>query len=399
MTAPVGSPRPPAAILAGAFLFNLGQGVLRPSLPLYLQRTFAANYRMVTLIPVVFGAGKWIANVPTGYLLTRVGRPLMIGGLALIGLVDVASVMTGRFAVFLVLRGLGGVGWAMFATVATAVTVGAPGRRRRGRSISVLLMSETTGLFLGTAASGGLYQSLGITSPFLFEAACMLVAAVAVSGTAIVAACPTPAARRGDDDGRTRTVLRTPGVVLMGLTSALLTGLQTGLLVFLFPLHLLGRGRLKPDAVGGVVSLGVLGRLVALWIGGAASDRWGRLRVLIPGLLVYAALLAVTARLTQPLLLAACSFGLGAVAGGIAPIPTALTSDLVEAHRQGVAIGWLRTMTDGGQIAGPLLMGAVADLVDLPAAFLCGAASLAVAAWWCSRCAHAVAAAAAARER
>jgi MFS family permease len=76
-------PRPtvPIAVLAAAFLFNLGQGVLRPAMPLYLQRTFSANYRMVTLIPVVFGAGKWIANLPTGYLLGRLGRPLMVAGL------------------------------------------------------------------------------------------------------------------------------------------------------------------------------------------------------------------------------------------------------------------------------------------------------------------------------
>jgi len=83
----------PVAVLAAAFLFNLGQGALRPSLPLYLQRSFAANYRMVTLIPVVFGAGKWIASLPTGYLLGRLGRPLMIWGLLLIALIDLASVM------------------------------------------------------------------------------------------------------------------------------------------------------------------------------------------------------------------------------------------------------------------------------------------------------------------
>src|SRR5262249_36036941 len=71
----------PLTVLAAAFLFNLGQGVLRPAMPLYLQRAFGANYRMVTLIPVVFGAGKWMANLPTGYLLRRLGRPLMICGL------------------------------------------------------------------------------------------------------------------------------------------------------------------------------------------------------------------------------------------------------------------------------------------------------------------------------
>src|SRR6185369_11256253 len=98
MTSPAEGPqRLPSAILAAAFLFNLGQGVLRPAMPLYLQRTFSANYRMVTLIPVAFGAGKWIANMPTGYLLNRFARPLMVGGLGLIAFIDVVSVTTALF--------------------------------------------------------------------------------------------------------------------------------------------------------------------------------------------------------------------------------------------------------------------------------------------------------------
>src|SRR5712691_11991142 len=136
MTSPVGrEARVPLAILAAAFLFNLGQGVLRPSMPLYLQRTFAANYRMVTLIPVVFGAGKWVASLPTGYLLSRLGRRLMICGLLLIAFIDVASVTTSSFGGFLGLRALGGVGWAMFATVATAAMVNLPAAQRRGRAV------------------------------------------------------------------------------------------------------------------------------------------------------------------------------------------------------------------------------------------------------------------------
>jgi MFS family permease len=84
----------PRRVLAAAFLFNLGQGVLRPSLPLYLRQFFGANYRMVTLIPVVFGAGKWAASLPTGYLLDHLGRGrLMIAGLLMIAACDVASVM------------------------------------------------------------------------------------------------------------------------------------------------------------------------------------------------------------------------------------------------------------------------------------------------------------------
>src|SRR5712692_3448060 len=200
MTPPVGrEARVPLAILAAAFLFNLGQGVLRPSMPLYLQRTFAANYRMVTLIPVVFGAGKWIANMPTGYLLSRLGRPLMVGGLALIALIDVVSVTTSRFDVFLGLRALGGVGWAMFATVATTATVSVSAPQRRGRAVSLLLMSETAGLLLGSAAGGWLYQGVGVASPFLFEAVCMIVAAITIGHWASLAADATPS-RQGSRD-------------------------------------------------------------------------------------------------------------------------------------------------------------------------------------------------------
>jgi hypothetical protein len=83
----------PVVVLAAALLFNLGQGVLRPTLPLYLQQVFAANYQMVTLIPLVFGIGKWVASLPTGYLLDRLERRrLMVGGLLVIAVCDVSSV-------------------------------------------------------------------------------------------------------------------------------------------------------------------------------------------------------------------------------------------------------------------------------------------------------------------
>jgi MFS family permease len=376
--------RAPSAVLAAAFLFNLGQGVLRPAMPLYLQRTFSANYRMVTLIPVVFGAGKWIANMPTGYLVNRLGRPLMAGGLTLIALIDVLCVVTSRFDVFLGLRALGGLGWAMFATVATTATVSVPAPQRRSRAVSLLLMSETAGLLLGSAAGGWLYEGMGVASPFLFEAACMVVAALTVLRWASLASA-TPSRQRSQNRRALSTVLHTPGVVLMGVTSALLTAIQVGVLVFLFPLYLFTRAGFGPKAVGTVVSLSVLGRLMALWLGGTASDRWGRMRVLLPGLLVYAALLAGTSQLTQPVGLGICSFGVGAAAGFVAAIPTALTSDQVERSLQGIAIGWLRTMSDGGQIVGPLAMGALADALDLSAPFLVGAVLLAGAAWQCRR--------------
>ena len=362
-------------------------------MPLYLDRSFSANYRMVTLIPVVFGAGKWVASLPTGYLLGRLGRPLMIWGLLLIAIIDVASVTTSSYGVFLGLRALGGAGWAMFATVATTAMVSLPAAQGRGRAVSLLLMSETSGLLLGSAAGGWLYQGVGVVSPFLFEAACMVVAAVAVGRWTSLATTAATTPQPSRDRRALRAVLRTPGVLLMGVTNAVLMAIQTGVLVFLFPLYLIKRGGLSPAAVGLLVSLSVLGRLMALWVGGSLSDRWGRRRVLTLGLLIYALLLGSVLLLTRPVILGGWSLALGAAAGFVAAIPTALMSDQVPRELQGVAIGWLRTMTDTGQILGPLLMGALADAIDLSAPFLFGAVLLAATAWQCHRGANAMSAA------
>jgi MFS family permease len=377
----------PVAVLIAALLFNLGQGVLRPTLPLYLQQAFAANYRMVTLIPLVFGVGKWVASLPTGYLLDRLGRRrLMVGGLLVIALCDVGSLMTSVYGVFLGFRALAGVGWAMFGTVATTTMVNQPAAQRRGRAVSLLLMSETLGLLLGSAAGGWVYRGAGGRGPFVVEAACMLVAAVAVGQQTAPPTAPPSASPEVSHDRRLlRVVLRTPGVWLMSLTNAALIAIQTGLMVFLYPLWLVEQGRATPETVGYLVSLSILGRLLALWLGGSASDRWGRITVLIPGLLAYGALLGSLTLVTHPLWLSLWSLAIGGAGGFVAGLPTALVGDRVAPPLQGVAIGWLRTMTDSGHILGPLVMGALADAAHLSAPFLVAASLVSVLAWQCHR--------------
>jgi MFS family permease len=373
-------------VLAAALLFNLGQGALRPALPLYLHQLFGANYRMVTLIPVVFGAGKWLASLPTGYLLDRVGRRrLMVAGLGLIAACDIASVMTAVYSVFLGIRGVAGMGWAMFGTVATTTMVDRGGAQRRGRAISLLLMSESLGLLLGSVAGGWLYQGVGTASPFFFEAACMLAAAGLVGWRLT----PTPEGRAPaparPDRQLLHDVLRAPGVLLMSFTSAILTAVQTGALVFLLPLYLVERGHARPEVVGSLIGLGVLGRLGALWLAGAVSDRGDRMRVLALGLLGFGVAVGTLTLVSDLRLLALWSVMIGAGAGFVAGLPTAIVGDRVAPGLQGVAIGWLRTVTDTGMLVGPLVLGALADAVALDAPFLVSAGLMGALAWSCWR--------------
>ncbi len=165
----------------------------------------------------------------------------------------------------------------------------------------------------------------------------------------------------------------------------MLIAIHTGVLVFLFPLYLANRVGVGPEAVGLFISLSVLGRLLALWCGGSSSDRWGRMRVLIPGLLIYSALLGSVILLRHPVVLGFWSLAIGAAAGLVAALPTAIIGDQVPPSLHGVAIGWLRMMTDSGQIVGPLVMGALADGVALSTPFLVGAALLMMVAWQCRR--------------
>ena len=93
-----------------------------------------------------------------------------------------------------------------------------------------------------------------------------------------------------------------------------------------------------PETAGLFVSLSVLGRLFALWLGAEFPDRWGC--ACDPGLLVYAALLGSVPLLTHPIPLALWCVALGGAAGFVAPLPTALIGDRVSVGLQAVAIGW-----------------------------------------------------------
>ena len=112
------------------------------------------------------------------------------------------------------------------------------------------------------------------------------------------------------------------------------------------------------------------------------------MRVLAPGLLGYGALLAGVAFLTQPVVLGIWSLLIGVGAGVVAGLPTAAIGDRVVPNLHGIAIGWLRTVTDAGMLLGPLVMGVLADALHLAAPFLLAGAILAGCAWCCHR--HAV---------
>jgi MFS family permease len=162
----------------------------------------------------------------------------------------------------------------------------------------------------------------------------------------------------------------------MSVTNAAVTAVQTGALVFLFPLYLVERGQARPEVVGTLIGLGVLGRLGALWLAGTLSDRGDRALVLGIGLVGFGTAVGSVVLVSDLALLAVWSVLVGAGAGFVAGLPTAIVGDRVPPSARGIAMGWLRTVTDVGMLGGPIVMGALADGVDLAAPFVVSGALL-----------------------
>jgi predicted MFS family arabinose efflux permease len=271
----------------------------------------------------------------------------------------------------------------MFATVATTAMVSRAGSR--GRAISRLLIAETLGLLVGSAAGGSLYASGGPTSPFVLEASCMLMAALVVAWFGIPATAAPASVAVTPPRATFGAVRRVPGFFLMCSTNAALTGIQTGALVFLFPLYLVERGTVSPQSVGYLIALSVLARLVALWFAGRLSDRRVRMSRLPLGLAVLGLFLGTFVVVKGPALLGIWSVLLGGAAGFVAGLPTTIIGDSVDPSLHGIAVAWLRMATDAGMLLGPLVMGQVADAIDLTAPFVLAGIMSCALAWACHR--------------
>jgi MFS family permease len=76
---------------------------------------------------------------------------------------------------------------------------------------------------------------------------------------------------------------------------------------------------------------------------------------------------------------------IGAGAGFTAGLPTTIIGDRVDPSHHGIAIGWLRTVTDAGMMLGPLLMGPLADAFGIATPFLVAGIITCALAWACHR--------------
>ena len=354
-----------------SLLLAISQGALIPVLPLY-ARSFGISYGLVGLVLAGQALGTLAADVPAGVLLRRLGmRTAMVLGMAVTVFSIVALYWARSVPETVIYRIVGGIGGALFNVARHAYLADIVRADSRGRAISFQGGVFRMGSLLGPAAGGTLAAAVGVRPLFLAVGATCTVATVLL---AVFGRGHTDSATRapGTSEWRGSALLRALSVRRRVLTFAGLGHLFAQMIragrtvaVPLFAADVLG---LDVQGIGLVESVSRAVDVTLFVPAGMVMDRWGRKWAIVPSFLLQTvgmALVPLSGSVTQ-LVLATCVYSIGNGLGSGSMM--ILGADLAPEGVRGEFLGVWRLIGDSGASGGPLVVGAVADLLVLPGA-------------------------------
>jgi len=360
MTAPVDASRSIArtATRCGFFMAGFGLAVWAPLVPYVRERIEMSDAPFgVLLLCIGIGSLSWMPL--SGLLVSRLGiRPVVLGavallGVALVGMALADSVWLMALALFCFGGSLGVIDVVL--NIQSVLVETAVGRR---------MMSNFHGMFSLGAIVGALAMTLQLSMGLSAEFGTLSMTAVVVIANLSVARGFLP--NRAPGGGL--AFVRPRGLVLLAGLLCFAVYLAEGAVLDWSALYLTGEKSLE-------VSLGGLGYAaytlmvtIARFGGAPVINRLGPARVIALGGLVAALGIALTLSTTSwPLAL----LGYGLCGLGCANVAPVLISSL---SRQTImpmhtAVTVATTIGFAGVLAGPALMGVVAQLFSLGAAF------------------------------
>lgn len=363
-------------ILVGAsFVIAVGFGLVSPVLPGF-ARSFDVGATAATVVVSAFAFCRLIFAPAGGALVQRLGeRPVYLTGLLVVAVSSVATGFAQTYWQLLVFRGLGGLGSTMFTISAIALVVRLAPPTIRGRVSSLWGSSFIIGSMVGPVI-GGLLAGWGMRLPFFVYAVALVLAALVVAvGLGGARLRPPP-----EDAGRPSLTVR-EALGDRAYRAALACGVANGwanLGVRMAVIPLLAAAVLdEPWVAGATLTTAALGTAITLQITGRLADRIGRRPLIIAGMLTSGLSLGVLGLSLLPGLdvtaslavLLGLSFVSGIGAGFVNPAQQAALADIVGQERKGgTVLSTYQMATDVGVIVGPVLIGAVVDLVGFGAA-------------------------------
>jgi len=342
-------------------------GLERTVVPLLGRDEFGlAQGGALAAFVISFGLAKALFNLVAGVWADRFGRRrVLLAGWALGLPVPLLLIWAPSWSWVIAANVLLGVNQALTWSMTVNMMVDLVPPARRGFAAGVNEFAGYLGVSLAAFLTGLLAAAYGLRpEPFY------LGIGVAVLGLALSLRVPETAASVGSSPLRWVRGVGVPS--LLGAA----TNLKDGLVWLSLPLMMSARG-FDLVQVGTVAGLYPLVWAVGQIVFGPLSDRFGRRRLVLPGMLLQAAglvLLAASASLPG-LLVAAVVLGLGT--GMVYPTLIALVADRVPVADRATALGVYRFFRDGGYALGAVV--AAVGIADPSGAAAVVGAALAVA--------------------
>jgi MFS family permease len=371
-------------------------GQERTVLPLLAQADFGVEkYSAVLTYILAFGLAKAITNYFAGTWSDRFGRkPVLVAGWLVAVPVPVLLIVAPTWGVVIAANVLLGISQGLTWSTTVIMKIDLVGPKSRGLAMGFNEAAGYVAVAVTALATGYLADAYGLRpAPFFlgiaFAAIGLGLSVLAVHETReharleaahhpSTAADGTPAASAALTDRQVavRTSFSEPALSSAsqaGLVNNLNDGLAWGLFPVLFATSGLSLGQVGVLTATYPAVWG-LGQLVT----GALSDRWGRKWLIVAGMLLQAAALALVAAASSFAWWATAAVALGAGTAMVYPTLLAAIGDVAHPSWRARAVGVYRLWRDGGFAVGAVMAGLIADAYGIRAAVWTVAALTAV---------------------
>lgn len=370
------------------FIDFTGFGLVIPLLPFWAEHLGAGPVG-VGLILTTYALAQFIFTPILGSFSDRYGRrPVIIISLCIEALAFALTALAGSLPFLLLARLIGGLGASNIGSAQAVVSDITP-PEERAKGMGLIGAAIGLGFVVGPALGGGL-ATLGTTVPFWVAMGVAL-----INMLLVLSLLPETRQRRevgaakGEIDRQEgivvllagwRQALRYPVVARLVLINLLFTVAFTAMeAVFpLFTQHTFGWGAAQNGYIFtyvGIIIVIMQGGLV-----GQLVKRFGEKRLLLAGLVLLAAGLALLPWSTQLAFLLIALGLLSAGDGAVNPTISTLLSFASSAEAQGEALGFAQGMAGLGRVIGPVIAGSLFTASNPGTPFLIGAGLVIVAA-------------------
>jgi MFS family permease len=356
--------------LLPTLLFSIGEGAIIPIIPV-VANNLGASLAIAGLIAAMIMVGEVIGDIPSGWVVSRIGERTAMIYAALLSIVGLVAALLAPnplvlgFGILLI-----GLATAVFALARHAFMTSFVPRAYRARALSTLGGTFRLGYFVGPFISAAVIHLSGSTQPvfWIFIVACLATAAML-----LVLRDPTEAlaARRAPTEGEEfvaeeahglfHSIWKSRAVLARLGTGAALIGAMRASRQVILPLWAVSIGIAETQTA---IIIGIAGAIdfALFYVSGQIMDRFGRLWVAVPcmiGLSVGHLVLAFTHDVPNAVVwFIAVAVFLSLANGMGSGILMTLGADLADQRNPAPFLGAWRFTGDVGGAAAPLAISA-----------------------------------------